>query len=240
MGAGDFTGNDPPRLYAVVPAAGGGVRFGGGRPKQYADLAGRPLVAWTLDRLTAALPLAGVLVAIAPDDELYRSLIGTRSGVETLRCGGATRAATVAGALAILASRCADDDWVLVHDAARPCVPASALQRLVGEVGEDATGGLLAVPLADTLKREDAGTPSRVLRTESRAGLWQAQTPQMFRLGVLAEAVARSGKGASDEAAAIEATGLSPKLVACSAENFKVTFAADFATAAALLQARAR
>ncbi|NDP43896.1 MAG: NTP transferase domain-containing protein, partial [Aromatoleum sp.] len=110
--------NGAPRLLALVPAAGGGVRFGAARPKQYADLAGRPVVARTLDRLATALSLDALLVAIAPDDTLYDSLIGPRPGVEVLRCGGGTRAETVANALAALASRCADEDWILVHDAA--------------------------------------------------------------------------------------------------------------------------
>jgi len=233
--------NGAPRLLALVPAAGGGARFGADRPKQYADLAGRPLVARTLDRLATALSLDALLVAIAPDDALYDALIGTRPDVEVLRCGGGTRAETVANALATLASRCADDDWVLVHDAARPCVPAAALQRLVGELGDDQVGGLLAVPLADTLKREDPEIPARVLRTEARAGLWQAQTPQMFRYGVLRRALAAtSAAAATDEAQAVEALAAAggctrPWLVAGSSLNLKVTYPADLALAAAIL-----
>jgi 2-C-methyl-D-erythritol 4-phosphate cytidylyltransferase len=143
--------------------------------------------------------------------------------------------------LAALAGKCGDDDWLLVHDAARPCVPASALGRLVAELGDDAVGGLLAIPVADTLKREDREIPARVLRTEDRAGLWQAQTPQMFRCGVLRAAFARAeALAATDEAQAVEAlaaTGAcaAPWLVEGSTLNIKVTYPADLALAAAIL-----
>jgi 2-C-methyl-D-erythritol 4-phosphate cytidylyltransferase len=162
-------------------------------------------------------------------------------GVAALHCGGATRAETVANALAALAARSDDDDWILVHDAARPCIPADALQRLATELADDAVGGLLAVPVADTLKREDRATPARVLRTEDRAGLWQAQTPQMFRYGVLRAALALPGAlRATDEAAAVEslaATGACapPWLIMGSALNIKITYATDLALAAAIL-----
>ena len=131
------------RMVALVPAAGGGRRFGGEAPKQYALLAGRALLACTLDRLAAALSPLPVVVALAPDDNYYDAVIGERGGVETLRCGGDTRAATVANALAALAARCSDNDWVLVHDAARPCVPVDAVLRLTAEVATDAVGGRL-------------------------------------------------------------------------------------------------
>jgi 2-C-methyl-D-erythritol 4-phosphate cytidylyltransferase len=231
------------RLYALVPAAGGGSRFGSGVRKQYALLAGRPLLARTLDRLSAGLALTQIVVAVAPDDDQYGRAIGPRTGVDVLRCGGATRAATVANALAALADRVADDDWVLVHDAARPCVPVDALRRLVAELARDAVGGLLAIPVADTLKR---ATPTgdggpRVLRTVDRTGLWQAQTPQMFRAGVLRAALAAPGAhDATDEAAAVEALAAGgecapPRLVVGSALNLKVTYPADLALAAAIL-----
>ena len=229
------------RRIALIPAAGGGRRFGAGLPKQYADLGGRPLLARTLDRLRAALDLDATVVVLAPDDALFASVIGGEPRVETLRCGGATRAETVANALAALAARCAGDDWILVHDAARPCVPVDALQRLVAEIADDPVGGLLAIPVADTLKREDPLRPARVLRTEDRAGLWQAQTPQMFRYGVLRAALARPGAlAATDEARAVEALAADggcalPRLVVGSALNIKVTFAADLALAAAIL-----
>ena len=231
----------PSRCIALVPAAGGGRRFGGTLPKQYADLAGRPLLERTIDALVRVLDLHTVFVALAPDDELFAERLAPRRSVEPLFCGGATRAETVANALMALTERCRDDDWILVHDAARPCVPAAALRRLVAELGDDAVGGLLAIPVADTLKREDREIPARVLRTEDRAGLWQAQTPQMFRFGVLRTAFARTDAlEVTDEAQAVEAlaaTGVctAPWLVAGSTLNVKVTYPADLALAAAVL-----
>ncbi len=235
----------PARLFAVVPAAGGGSRFGGATPKQYADLAGQPMLARTLDRLCAVLRPSATVVVLAPDDSLYARVVGVRPDVVVLHCGGATRAASVANALEALEPRCAPDDWVLVHDAARPCVPAAALSRLVTELEPDAVGGLLAVPVADTLKRAAAVGNSdaapRVAATEDRAGLWQAQTPQMFRYRLLRAALARpAALGATDEAAAVEALAAAgecamPRLVLGSARNIKVTFAGDLALAAAIL-----
>jgi 2-C-methyl-D-erythritol 4-phosphate cytidylyltransferase len=161
--------------------------------------------------------------------------------VTVLRCGGRTRSETVRNTLQALAGTCDDDDWVLVHDAARPCVPQDALARLVAQVGDDAVGGLLAIPVADTLKRaEGAGDAPRVLRTENRAGLWQAQTPQMFRYGVLVRALAQSAASeCTDEAQAVELLGLSPRLVRGSLSNLKVTFPDDLDLAAAILASQA-
>jgi len=230
-----------PRMFALVPAAGGGSRFGGTLPKQYALLAGRPLLARTLDRLREALDLDGIAVAIAPDDLHYDRVIGARDGVTVLRAGGPARSDTVRNALQALAETCRDDDWILVHDAARPCVPHDALARLVAHVEHDATGGLLAVPVADTLKRGDGDVDApRVLRTEDRAGLWQAQTPQMFRYGVLVRACADSAaRDCTDEAQAVEAIGLAPRLVRGSRANLKVTFPDDLQLAAAILASQA-
>ena len=228
-------------MIALVPAAGGGRRFGGEAPKQYALLAGRAVLARTLDRLAAALSPLTVIVALAPDDDYYDAVVGERKGVETLRCGGDTRAATVANTLAALAARCGDDDWIIVHDAARPCVPIDALLRLTATLASDAVGGLLAVHVADTLKREDPAQSGRVLCTEEREGVWQAQTPQMFRFGILRAAFALPGALATtDEAQAVEAlagTGacVRPRLVTGSAQNIKVTYPSDLALAGAIL-----
>jgi len=231
------------RLFALVPAAGGGSRFGAAFPKQYAQLAGQPLLAWTLARLRAALDLQGIVVALAPDDDRYDAEIGAREAVTVLRCGGGTRSDTVRNALQALTGTCADDDWILVHDAARPCVPQEALARLVAQVSDDAVGGLLAIPVADTLKRAeamgDSETP-RVARTENRAGLWQAQTPQMFRYGVLVRALAHpAASGCTDEAQAVEGLGLAPRLVRGSLANIKITFPDDLDLAAAILVSQA-
>ena len=229
------------QTWIVVPAAGGGSRFGAALPKQYADLAGRPLLTRTLDRL-ATLDAAALVVALAPDDAHYERLLGERPRVEALRCGGATRSETVRNVLRALAVRCRDDDWILVHDAARPCVPRASLARLVRELSADAVGGLLALPLADTLKRAAAsGDAPRVLRTEDRSGLWLAQTPQMFRYRVLAEACATEGaRDCTDDAQAVEALAATgacamPRLVEGSPQNVKVTYPGDLALAAAIL-----
>jgi 2-C-methyl-D-erythritol 4-phosphate cytidylyltransferase len=231
-----------PRTWIVVPAAGSASRFGGLRPKQYADLAGAPMILRTLDRL-AALGASAIVVVLAPDDAEFERVVPQRPGVEALRRGGTTRAVSVRNALIALASRCADDDWILVHDAARPCVPSDALRRLVDTIGDDPVGGLLALPVADTLKRADAspGAP-RVLRTEDRSSLWLAQTPQMFRYRVLADAIALdAAEQATDEAQAVEAlaaTGVCtmPRLVPGSPVNIKVTYAGDLELAASILQ----
>jgi 2-C-methyl-D-erythritol 4-phosphate cytidylyltransferase len=231
------------RLFALVPAAGGGSRFGAAIPKQYARLEGKPLLAWTLARLRAALDLRTIAVALAPDDDRYDREIGACEAVTVLRCGGRTRSDTVRNALRALAGTCGDADWILVHDAARPCVPAEALARLVAQVSDDAVGGLLAIPVADTLKRAEGpgdGAAPRVLRTENRAGLWQAQTPQMFRYGVLVRALADpAASECTDEAQAVESLGLSPRLVRGSLANIKVTFPDDLDLAAAILASQA-
>ena len=199
------------------------------------------MLACTLDRLRDALPLDSMAVAIAPDDAYFDRAIGARDGLTILRCGGATRSDTVRNALQALAGTCRDDDWILVHDAARPCVPPEALARLVAQLGDDDVGGLLAIPVADTLKRGDAdGAAPRVVRTEDRGQLWQAQTPQMFRYGVLTRALAQpAARDCTDEAQAVEALGMSPRLVRGSVANLKVTFPDDLVLAAAILAAQA-
>lgn len=233
------------RTWIVVPAAGGGARFGAARPKQYADLAGAPVLARTLERLST-IGADGIVVALAPDDVHYDDAIGECTGVDALRCGGPTRADTVRHALRAIAGRCSDDDWVLVHDAARPCVPEAALERLVTQLQGDDVGGLLALPLRDTLKRATASDePPRVLRTEDRNGVWLAQTPQMFRYRLLVAAHARDARGeCTDDAQAVEAlaaTGVCarPLLVTGSPQNIKITYADDLALAAAILAMQA-
>jgi 2-C-methyl-D-erythritol 4-phosphate cytidylyltransferase len=231
-------------MIALIPAAGAGSRFGGQIPKQYADLAGEPVIARTVSRLLRALPRAEVVVALAPDDHTFESKLAPWQRVDVLRCGGATRGDTVGNALTAIAPRCADDDWILVHDAARPCVPVDALLRLVADLEHEAVGGLLAIPVSDTLKREDPGEAHRVLRTEDRAHLWQAQTPQMFRFGVLRAAFAHPESGSvTDEAQAVEALAATgacapPRLVPGSPQNIKITHAGDLMLAAAIFEAQ--
>jgi 2-C-methyl-D-erythritol 4-phosphate cytidylyltransferase len=227
------------RLFALVPCAGVGQRAGTAQPKQYAPLAGRALVAHTLESLLSVRELDAVLVALAPEDTAFEqhapAFGGRRAWVA--RCGGTTRAATVAGGLAALRQRgAADGDWVLVHDAARCLVRPEWIGRLIQACLLDATGGLLALPLADTLKQDDGG--GRVATTVARAGKWAAQTPQMFRLGLLERALAEAGDAVTDEAGAVEALGLSPRLVRGDIENLKITWPEDFALAERLLRTR--
>ena len=229
---------DTPRSFALVPCAGVGARAGTDGPKQYATLAGQAVVAHTLDALLAVPALAATLVVLAPDDTQFESHAPRFHGPRAwlARCGGATRAASVAAGLLALRERGAsDDDWVLVHDAARCLLQPAWVQRLIDACQDDAVGGLLALPLADTLKVAALG---RVDCTLERDCKWLAQTPQMFRLGLLQRALLQAGEGVTDESSAIEALGLRPLLVAGEFENLKLTWPADFALAARLLETR--
>jgi 2-C-methyl-D-erythritol 4-phosphate cytidylyltransferase len=221
--------------FALVPCAGVGTRAGADGPKQYAPLAGRAVVAHTLAALAAVPRVACTLVVLAPDDTLFeRHVPGFRGWVA--RCGGVSRAASVANGLhALRGFGAGDDDWVLVHDAARCLLQPAWVERLIDACESDAVGGLLALPLADTLKREHDG---RVAATVPRAGMWAAQTPQMFRLALLQRALADAGHDVTDEASAVEAIGLRPRLVPGALDNLKLTWPADFLLAARLLEAR--
>ena len=225
-----------PRYHVLIPAAGSGARVGQARPKQYLELAGRAVIAHTVGCFALEPRIANVFVVVAPGDPYFASACaaGENARVEALHCGGATRAASVYNGLIAARDAIEGDDWVLVHDAARPCLTATALERLIAEVGDDEAGGLLALPVADTLKRaDDAG---RVAATEARAGLWQAQTPQMFRYELLVEALRRAGPdGVTDEAGAIERMGFKPRLVMGDPRNFKITDPEDLALAALVL-----
>ncbi|HVF64393.1 MAG TPA: 2-C-methyl-D-erythritol 4-phosphate cytidylyltransferase [Casimicrobiaceae bacterium] len=226
--------------FALLPAAGVGSRVGGALPKQYVTLGGRPVLAHTLERLQSAFAFDSLFVIVARDDEAVERLIGTRAPVEILRCGGASRSETVANAVSALVDRIHDDDWMLVHDAVRPCVPADAVRRLVAEIADDDVGGLLALPLADTLKRGDDAPAPRVAATVNRSRLWRAQTPQMFRFGILRRAFARpDAAAATDEAQAVEAIGYRPRLVTGSAFNIKITYPDDLALASVILTTEA-
>jgi len=221
------------RYHALIPAAGGGARFGANLPKQYSLLDGKPVILHAMERLVASLPLHVTYVVLASDDHWFDRAIGTRERVNVLRCGGATRAETVRNALREI-SDVADEDWIVVHDAVRPCVDAASLLRLQRELADDATGGLLAIPMTSSLKR--AGGDMRVVGTEPRDDLWQAQTPQMFRFGVLAAAFAQPGiEQMTDEAQVVEAFGRQPKLVVGNPNNVKITYPDDLKLAAAIL-----
>ncbi|WP_153116866.1 2-C-methyl-D-erythritol 4-phosphate cytidylyltransferase [Rhodocyclus tenuis] len=226
-----------PRHYAIVPAAGSGSRFGAEMPKQYLPLAGRPLIHHTLAALCQCPLIERVWVVLSPGDSYWPRWDWTVLGpkLETVYCGGATRAESVSNGLVAAQTAAADDDWALVHDAARPCISQAMLRSLCNELADDPVGGLLAAPVADTLKRADAG--QRVLATEPRDGLWQAQTPQMFRYGLLRRALSACPQ-VTDEAGAVEAAGYQPRLVRADASNLKVTFPADLALAEAILKSR--
>ncbi|MEO6030960.1 MAG: 2-C-methyl-D-erythritol 4-phosphate cytidylyltransferase [Burkholderiaceae bacterium] len=226
------------RCFALVPCAGVGVRAGGQGPKQYQRIAGRPVVAHTLAALTAVARIEATLVVLAPADDAFERHLPDFAGRRCwlARCGGATRAESVSSGLGTLVERGVHaNDWVLVHDAARCLVRPEWVDALIDACLGDAVGGLLALPLADTLKTEQDG---RVGATIDRHAKWLAQTPQMFRLGALRDALAQAGAAITDEAGAMELAGLAPKLVPGALENFKVTFAADFALAERLLKGR--
>ncbi len=223
------------RHYAIVPAAGSGARFGAEIPKQYLELAGRPLIHHALAALCRCPRIERVWVVLSPGDAWWASFDWSMLGdkLQAVFCGGATRAESVANGLEAAAGVLAAEDWVLVHDAARPCLSQSMLASLFDQLADDPVGGLLAVPVADTLKRADA--EQRVAATEARDGLWQAQTPQMFRYGLLRQAL-NGQRGVTDEAGAIEASGFKPRLVRAEATNLKVTFPADLRLAELILQ----
>ncbi len=229
--------NFHPRHFAIVPAAGSGTRMGAERPKQYLPLLGRPLIHHSLAVLCAAPEIDKVFVVLSVGDAEWArhdwSALGPK--LVPLFCGGATRADSVLAGLRAISAEAAQSDWVLVHDAARPCLAAWHIDKLIRELAHDEAGGLLAVPVADTLKQADA--QRRVQRTVPRDSLWQAQTPQMFRYVMLRRAL-ESAHGVTDEASAIEAAGLHPRLIEGDATNLKVTFPLDLHLAEWILQNR--
>ncbi|HET7549371.1 MAG TPA: 2-C-methyl-D-erythritol 4-phosphate cytidylyltransferase [Usitatibacter sp.] len=228
-----------PRILAIVPAAGQGTRIGDPVPKQYIALAGRPMVYHSLAALAKVARIERVHPVLAPGDPHWArhdwSALGAK--VEPLFAGGASRAQTVLNALDVLGERAAEDDWVLVHDAARPCIRGELVEQFLDELGDDPVGGLLAMPLADTLKSAAEG--QRVAATIPRLNLWRAQTPQMFRCGLLRRGLAARAD-ATDESQALEALGKSPRLVEGESGNIKVTFAEDLAIAAMILVRQGR
>ena len=213
-----------PRFWVVIPAAGSGMRMGAVLPKQYLPLAGRTVIEHSLARLAALPGVAGLVVVLAADDP-YWSALKLQLDVPVQRItGGSERCHSVLAALTWLLGVADAHDWVLVHDAARPCVRRADLQRLLDALADDPVGGLLAVPARDTKKRADAN--GRVQETVDRIDLWQAQTPQMFRLGALHEALSgaiAAGVLVTDEASAMERAGLMPRLVGGHSDNIKIT-----------------
>jgi 2-C-methyl-D-erythritol 4-phosphate cytidylyltransferase len=225
------------RRWAIVPAAGQGARFGADLPKQYTPLLGRPLLSWTLAALLAESRIDAIVVALARGDTRWKDL-PEFADPRVRRCtGGTRREHSVACGLDALENDARDTDWVLVHDAARPCLRRHDLDLLIGTLDADAVGGLLAVPVSDTLKRADG--ERRVCATVARDGLWRALTPQMFRHGLLRRALrlcVERDRPVTDEASAIESLGLQPRLVRGRADNIKVTNPEDAALAEAILR----
>ncbi len=222
-----------PEFHALVPAAGSGSRMGADLPKQYLPLNGRPMIHHALTALCACADIATVFVVLAPEDKQFHTYDWSEFGdkLQPLFCGGATRSESVTNGL--LVSELDTDDWVLVHDAARPCLTLALVEKLIKDLRDDEVGGILAVPVADTLKRSNMS--HRIAHTEDRTGLWQAQTPQMFRAGLMLQAL-QSMQQVTDEASAVEALGLHPRLVAGETSNFKVTYPQDFKLAELLLR----
>jgi 2-C-methyl-D-erythritol 4-phosphate cytidylyltransferase len=227
------------RRFALIPAAGAGARFGDRLRKQYVPIAGVPLLKRAIDSLHGAVVLDGVFVVLAKDDKEYAERIGSIQGVEPVYCGGPTRTESVRNGLAAVGRHAQAEDWVIVHDAARPCLDVTTLHRLLHELEDEPVGGLLAIPLTDTLKRAETGAGLRAASTESREGLWCAQTPQMFRFAILQHALRKADAAkVTDEAQAIEALGVKPRLIQGSPANIKVTYPEDITLAEAILAAR--
>jgi 2-C-methyl-D-erythritol 4-phosphate cytidylyltransferase len=235
------------RYWLVMPAAGASQRFRAPQPKQYAPLAGRTVIEWALAPFLDDPRCAGVVLALAPADTGWAQLAARRPELAAVSAvpGGAQRSLSVRRALAALAGRAQAADWVLVHDAARPCLAAEDLERLLVRLGGHALGGLLALPATDTLKRAQCGAgnaaASEIAQTVDRAGLWRALTPQMFRYGRLCtalDAAHGAGRFPTDEAQALEWLGEQPALIEGNSGNLKITTAEDLALAAAVLRSR--
>lgn len=227
-----------PRYWVIIPAAGSGRRMGSDIPKQYLTMHGQSVLTHTLQRVGQMDMIAGIVVAIAPNDQYWPtlSLASLRIPVWTVH-GGKERADSVMNALRYLAQYAAPQDWVLVHDAARPCVRQSDIQRLINAVQNEPAGGILAIPVRDTMKRADA--TRHIATTVERNALWHALTPQMFRLGLLQEALENAIQQnitVTDEAMAIEKLGYQPLLIEGSADNIKITRQEDLALAEFYLQ----
>ncbi len=236
-----MVGTSHPEVWAVVPAAGGGARMRADRPKQYLRLLGHTILERSLERLGSHPRVRGVLVGISTDDVYWPTLSGPFPKLLGTYPGAAERAATVLNGLNALADYAAADDWVLVHDAARPCLRHADIDTLLVDIAGHPDGGLLALPVNDTVKRADHNGCS--VETVQRASLWRALTPQAFRYEALKSALEQAlaaGVEITDEASAMELAGARPRLVRGHADNIKITVPEDLALAEIYLRAQER
>ncbi|BBB66740.1 2-C-methyl-D-erythritol 4-phosphate cytidylyltransferase [Undibacterium sp. YM2] len=215
---------DTPRYVTLIPAAGVGSRMVATRPKQYMRIGSKSVLQHTVDAFLKFSKIQHTYVVVSPDDAYVDEYLAKAENLSVLRCGGASRRDTVRNGLSELASTLSNQDWVLVHDAARPGLTSGLLQHLIDSVADDAVGGLLALPVVDTVKRVENGK----VQTIPRDGLWLAQTPQMFRYQLLCEALDAADQ-VTDEASAIEAAGHVPILVEGHVRNMKLTLPSDMA-----------
>lgn len=223
-----------PRYFALIPAAGVGARMEAGSPKQYLPIAGKPMLRHAVDAFLASPLIAHTYIVVSAEDGLIDTVLpeqGAGVGISVLRCGGATRMETILNGLQALRGSLAAHDQVLVHDAARPGLTPALIAKLITEVGEHPAGGLLALPVVDTVKR--AGPASVSAQTVPRDGLWLAQTPQMFSYALLHRALSQAPDplAITDDASAVEALGLAPRLIEGHPRNLKVTLPRDIHTA---------
>ncbi len=221
-------------IVVVVPAAGVGRRMADELPKQYLQIAGRAVIEWSLAPFLARSDIERIVVALSPDDRRFAALPCAKDSRVSTTVGGTQRADSVLRGLDAITAT--SNDWVLVHDAARPCLHEDDLAQLIAALRDDEVGGLLAVPVADTLKSSD--NSQRVLATTSRENLWRALTPQMFRFGLLQRALRESTHNLTDESMAIERLGLAPKLIAGRSDNIKITIPEDLLQAEFILKQR--
>jgi 2-C-methyl-D-erythritol 4-phosphate cytidylyltransferase len=225
------------KVHALIPAAGRGTRYGGDMLKQYLPIRGRAVISHSIRALQFHPLVTSVTVILAADDQFFESAVGAGFATVSRVVGGDSRAESVRNGLAYLLQTQAENDWVLVHDAARPCLSQASLDRLLEQGLQSPDGAILAMPVGDTLKRADES--GGIDTTLDRRGLWAAQTPQLFRIGILATAIDaahQAGRELTDEASAMEFAGYHPRLVMGSAANIKITHSSDLAIAEALLQ----
>ena len=231
--------NTTPRVHALIPAAGRGTRYGGDVLKQYLPIRGKAVLAHSISAFQFHPLISRTTVVLAGDDKLFESAVGKLAAVVDTVVGGDTRTRSVRNGLQSILDNHPEDEWVLVHDGARPCLSAQCLDRLLEKGLESSDGAILALPVGDTLKR--SGDDQEITCTQDRRGLWAAQTPQLFKVEALAAAIdaaERAGRALTDEASAMEFIGARPKLVMGSAANIKITRPSDLPIAEALMARR--